>query len=129
MPRPAPDPGTPLQLLGNMVRIWRRYAGAQAAKLRALPPIIPLVIYHGATRWDVATSVLDCIAGDADLLAEQGAFRYHLRDLGPVPYEHRSASILSGITRPLRPCSCKPCPGPSHLRCAQMLWLQGPRRH
>ena len=87
----APDPGTPLQLLGYMVQIWRRYAGKEAGKLRALPPIIPLVVYHGAARWDVATSVLDCIAADADILAGQREFRYHLRDLGPVPYEQRSA--------------------------------------
>jgi len=42
-------------------------------------------------RWDVATSVLDCIAANADILAEQGAFRYHLRDLGPVPDGQRAA--------------------------------------
>ena len=30
----APDPGTPLQMLGYMVRIWQRYAEDRASRLR-----------------------------------------------------------------------------------------------
>ena len=51
----APDPGTPLQLVGYLARIWQRYAGKKQARLKALPLIFPLVVYHGARSWDVAT--------------------------------------------------------------------------
>ena len=54
----TPDPGLPLQLASYMVRIWKRHAGAYAERLRALPPIIPVVVYT-ATRtgpWRAASA-------------------------------------------------------------------------
>ena len=47
----TPDIGLPLRLAGYMVEIWKRYAGGRAGKLRALPPIIPIVCYHGSANW------------------------------------------------------------------------------
>jgi predicted transposase YdaD len=41
----TPDPETPLQLQDYRTGIWRRYANGSAARLRKLPPIIPLVFY------------------------------------------------------------------------------------
>ena len=58
----APDPGTPLQMLGYLVRIWQRYADDRASRLRALPPIVPLIFYHGRERWSEALSVAEMIA-------------------------------------------------------------------
>ena len=61
----TPDIGLPLQLAGYMVEIWKRYAGGRAGKLRALPPIIPIVCYHGAANWivpdGIASATLDGI--------------------------------------------------------------------
>jgi len=86
-----PDPGTPLQLLGYMVRIWQRHAGRNGGALTALPPIIPLVFYHGADRWTVPGGVLDCLDVDKELRPWVEGFRYILRDLGPIPYEQLAA--------------------------------------
>ncbi len=99
----APDPRTPLQLLGYMVRIWERHAGTDGRKLRRLPPIFPLVVYHGAAPWRVPTSVLDCLAADAGLKAELQGFGYRVRDLGHIPYEQLSADpAVRGLLGVLR---------------------------
>ncbi|WP_295403841.1 Rpn family recombination-promoting nuclease/putative transposase [uncultured Thiocystis sp.] len=87
----AADPGTPLQLLGYMVRIWTRYAEGRAARLRQLPPILPVVLYHGVQPWRVPTSILECLAADAELREWLRDLRYHVRELGPIPYAERSA--------------------------------------
>jgi predicted transposase YdaD len=87
----APDPGTPLQLLGYLVRIWTRYAAGRAARLRRLPPILPLVLYHGRQPWNIPTSILDCLDTDDDVREWLRDLRYQVRDLGPMPYPERSA--------------------------------------
>src|SRR5699024_8275428 len=38
-----------LQLLGYMLEVWKREVNKK--KSDVLPPIIPLVIYHGKSRW------------------------------------------------------------------------------
>ena len=86
-----PDPRTPIQLLGYMSRIWERYAGQDRERLRHLPPIMPLVIYHGRQPWNVAQSVLDCIDADPVILALQQDFRYAVQPLRDQPYEALSA--------------------------------------
>lgn len=87
----APDAGTPLQLLGYMVRIWTRYAAGRASRLRRLPPILPLVLYHGRTPWSIPTSILDCLDTDDAVREWLRDLRYQVRDLGPLPYPERSA--------------------------------------
>jgi len=82
-----PDPRTPVQLLGYMSRIWDRYAGRDPERLRHLPPIMPLVIYHGRREWDVAQTVLDCIDADSVLLERQRDFRYAVQSLRGRSYE------------------------------------------
>lgn len=86
-----PDPRTPLQLLGYMLRIWERHAGRDAAKLARLPPILPLVLYHGRARWRVPTSVLDCLDIDDTLRPVVQDVRYIIRDLGRMAPESLSA--------------------------------------
>jgi predicted transposase YdaD len=95
----SPDPRTPLQLLGYRVRIWERWAGKDPAKLRCLPPIIPLVFYHGLARWQVPTSILDCLDIDGDLAEELQGFDYVLCDLGPIPDDRLSSDreVRSGL--------------------------------
>ena len=58
----TPDPGILLQLLGYLLRIWLRWAGGKAEALRSLPPILPLVVYHGSSEWKVPLSLRDAIA-------------------------------------------------------------------
>lgn len=86
----TPDPRTPLQLLGYMAAIWTRYAGRDGKRLGRLPPIIPLVFYHGARPWSVPTTVLDCIDADDGLRRWMAGLPYVIRDLGPIAYEELS---------------------------------------
>ena len=95
----APDPGTPLQMLGYMVRIWQRYAEGRASRLRALPPIVPLIFYHGRTRWSGALSVAEMIAGEGELVAFARRLCCVLHDLGerPLPALSRDPAVWSGL--------------------------------
>ncbi len=77
----TPDPGLPLQLASYMVRIWKRHAGTSAARLRALPPIVPVVVYHGAADWTVPESLRGMIAADGPDLAFLPGAGYILRNL------------------------------------------------
>ncbi|WP_299438644.1 Rpn family recombination-promoting nuclease/putative transposase [uncultured Rhodospira sp.] len=97
----TPDPATPLQLLGYMVRIWEAHAEGKAERLRALPPIFPLVVYHGAAPWTAPLSPLDCIAtDDAGALDQARSLRYTLVDLGPMalPELSRDRVLQAGLT-------------------------------
>lgn len=49
----APEPRVALQTLGYMVRGWERVARTCRTTAK-LPPVIPLVVYHGAAPWKVA---------------------------------------------------------------------------
>ena len=80
----TPDPRTPLQLLGYMVRIWERYAERDPARLRGLPPIISMVFYHGAPDWNVAPSIFDMIERHEALDALVRSMEYVLRNLGEI---------------------------------------------
>ena len=95
----APDPGLPLQLASYMVRIWKRYAGTSAARLRALPPIVPVVVYHGKAGWTVPGSLLDMIAADDPALAFLPGSGYVLRNLCAMDIDalSRNAALRAGF--------------------------------
>ena len=81
----TPDIGLPLQLAGYMVEIWKRYAGGRAGKLRALPPIIPIVCYHGTANWTVPDGIASMIAGQgSEALSFLPGERYILRNLSAL---------------------------------------------
>ena len=81
----TPDIGLPLQLAGHMVEIWKRYAGGRAGKLRALPPIIPIVCYHGAANWTVPDGIASIIAGQgSEALSYLPGESYILRNLSAL---------------------------------------------
>ncbi len=94
-----PDPGLPLQLAGYMVRIWTRWAGGQAARLRALPPIIPLVLYHGEPRWTVPDGLAGMIATEDPELVFLPGGRFVLCLLRDLPPERLSgdAALRAGL--------------------------------
>ena len=94
-----PDPGTALQMLGYMVRIWQRYANGRATRLRALPPIVPLIFYHGRTRWSGPLSVAEMIAGEGELAAFARRLCCVLHDLGERPLGALSGdpAVWSGL--------------------------------
>ncbi len=99
----APEPGTPLQLLGYMLRIWTRYAAGKPAKLRALPPIVPLVFFHGRNTWTIPLDFGEMVQADADTAAFVPSFRYALHDLGSGPQEALSgAAPIRAVLSALR---------------------------
>ena len=83
----TPDPGVPLQLAGYMVRVWRRHAGDNARKLRNLPPIIPILVYHGSANWAVPEGLGDMIAADDPDLVFLPGEAYILRNLRAMEVE------------------------------------------
>ena len=87
----VPEAGVILQLLGYMCRIWVRHAGNKADALRSLPPIVPVVVYHGVREWNIPLSLSDTIAAPDGLRCYQPDFKYVLVDLGPIPNEQLSA--------------------------------------
>ncbi len=87
-----PDPRTPLQLLDYTVRIWDRYAGNRADRLRRLPPVIPLVIYHGRAPWTVPLSIFDMIADTDELRPFIRSMQYEVGDLGRIETDQLSAN-------------------------------------
>jgi predicted transposase/invertase (TIGR01784 family) len=54
------DPLMPLRLLGYMSRIWERIV-KQDPKAKAIPAIVPLVIYHGSRPWTAPTRFIDIV--------------------------------------------------------------------
>ncbi|KAF0117523.1 MAG: hypothetical protein FD149_1098 [Rhodospirillaceae bacterium] len=80
----TPDPEIILQLLGYLLRIWRWLIG-EGVSVRALPPILPLVVYHGAREWTVALSLRETLAAPAAIIPYLPDFHYALLDLGPIP--------------------------------------------
>jgi len=92
----TPDPMLPLQLASYMVRIWKRHAGTGRG---GLPPIIPVVVYHGADRWAVAESLLEMIAPEARDLAYLPGSGYTLRNLGTLDRDalSRNPALWAGF--------------------------------
>lgn len=72
-----PEPNIALQLLRYMVRIWE----ATNKQKQRPGPIVPLVIYHGAKRWNIGTSLHDWVATPHELAPFLPDFQYWLFDL------------------------------------------------
>lgn len=85
-----PQPLTPLQVMGYMLRIWDQHESALPKKKRGegrkLPVILPIVLHHGPGGWTAATCFEEMLDADDDLLAALGEHVPRLRlvidDLG-----------------------------------------------
>ena len=78
------DPRVGFQLLKYMVRIWEavdRDANGQGR----LPPIVPLVLYHGTQRWDSPGRFSDMVEADEVLRPYLLDFPFTVTDLGRIP--------------------------------------------
>ncbi|HOQ40108.1 MAG TPA: Rpn family recombination-promoting nuclease/putative transposase [Fervidobacterium sp.] len=78
------DPLVILQLLRYILRIWEE---KYDRKTKKLPIIIPMVIYHGESKWNVQTKLINLIKG-IDRLPEETkkyipVYEYELYDLSP----------------------------------------------
>ncbi len=93
------EPATPLQILGYMLRIWLRYGDGQAARLRALPVIVPLVFYHGSHSWNVPRVFGEMFDAGEDMARYVPSFTYEVHDLGNIPMEELSHNphVMAGL--------------------------------
>ena len=94
-----PDPALPLQIASYMIRIWKRHAGDKAANLQALPPVIPVVVFHGNETWNVAASLTEMIATDDPALTFLPGDPYILRNLASMGIGElsRHAALRAGL--------------------------------
>jgi len=75
-----PEPLTVLQLLAYLVRIWEKLIRDGLP----LCPIIPLVVYHGESRWTVARQMSELIPAPPALFEYQVQFGFPLLDLSQL---------------------------------------------
>jgi predicted transposase/invertase (TIGR01784 family) len=80
-----PDAFVSFQLLKYMVRIWEREVPAskedEKYPIKKLPPIIPIVLYHGASKWNISLNFKPLIFRYEDFEQYIPDFNYILCDL------------------------------------------------
>ncbi|CAK0775653.1 transposase [Gammaproteobacteria bacterium] len=97
----SPERWVALDLLRYAVEVWRdwlkRQTDAKVKGVQRLPPLIPLVLYHGADRWTASTNVADLVEAPATLDRYRPHFRYELLDLSKVADETLPAGVVSRV--------------------------------
>ncbi len=94
------DPSLPLQLASYMIQIWKRHVGIDAAKLRASPPIIPIVLFHGEAEGTVPASLAAVVeTQDEPALAFAEDFNEILQNIRRLTTEDvlRNADLKPGL--------------------------------
>lgn len=79
-----PDPNVALQLLRYRVSIWSDDSFVPENRSRLLPPVVPVVFYHGHREWTAPRSVADSIAPLAGLESLSVDAGYLLVDLARI---------------------------------------------
>ncbi|EWY37609.1 hypothetical protein N825_17150 [Skermanella stibiiresistens SB22] len=74
-----------------MVDLWEYFVGDDLSKMRKLPPIVPLVFYHGKAAWKVPTSIIDGFDADENLREFLRDFRYITCNIIPIPDDQLSS--------------------------------------
>ncbi len=82
-----------------MLRIYSRFADGQAARLRALPVVIPLLFYHGKSAWNVPQIFGEMFDVSEDMARYVPSFQYEVHDLGSIPMERlsRDPEVMAGL--------------------------------
>jgi predicted transposase/invertase (TIGR01784 family) len=75
-----PDRMTLFQLLRYMVRIWERHC-SENRKAAFLPPVCPVILYHGRKPWPFSLNFHSLISAQEPLLLR------HLPDFAPVLHD------------------------------------------
>ncbi|MCB9742239.1 MAG: Rpn family recombination-promoting nuclease/putative transposase [Alphaproteobacteria bacterium] len=96
----TPDPLMPFRLLSYMLRIWERWR-AENPGARELPPIYPLVLYHGVAPWSAPLDLRALIQlpeGARPAFAQAlPELRCALLDLSAVPEETLTDGALMAL--------------------------------
>lgn len=94
------DPLMVFRVLVYMVRLWERLV-RDNPRLKALPPIVPLLIHGSDTGWTAATAFQDIIAGEGPARAalERHVPRFELRlvDVSPGRASHLVEEALTAL--------------------------------
>jgi predicted transposase/invertase (TIGR01784 family) len=85
-----PDPTTAFQLLRYVVRIWEH---TEQAGVEAFPPVVPVVLYHGAADWNVPTHLSALTWHKPALASYIPDFEYVLCDLSA----YSDADLVGGV--------------------------------
>ncbi len=88
----APDPRVALQLLRYLVRIWERLDRHAEGK-GLLPPILPLVVYHGILQWSTPPRFSSMLAATEEMRPHLLDFPFGLLDVGEVEDEKLSSEM------------------------------------
>ena len=78
------DPLMAFRVLRYMVRIWSQWLDHEEGRPKKLPPILPIVLYHGKQSWNAAQAFEDLIDLPAPLASTKHlvpSFRFVLDDL------------------------------------------------
>lgn len=91
-----PDRMTLFQLLRYMVRIWERYC-AENRKDAALPPVYPLILYHGRKPWPYPVNFHSLFSiDDAVLLRHVPEFSPVLHDVARLEDDEITGEAAAG---------------------------------
>jgi predicted transposase/invertase (TIGR01784 family) len=85
-----------LQLLKYMVRIWELFL-KQNKKVKYLPVIIPLVIYHGKPKWNLTKGFISLFEDPTDLEEYIPDFSFNLYDISHMPDDNIQGTPLLKI--------------------------------
>ncbi|NCC36219.1 MAG: Rpn family recombination-promoting nuclease/putative transposase [Chloroflexia bacterium] len=86
------DPLTAFQVLRYMVHGWERMERQRGR----LFPMVPIVVYHGTARWDIATDFQGLFELPAALQRYTPSFHYHFSDLSAYRDEDLKATAWLG---------------------------------
>ena len=81
-----------VQLLKNMAHIWEAHV-TQHPETQKLPPIIPLLIYHGESPWKVDTHFISMFDIPDVLEKYIPSFNYELYDISHMPEERIKGAV------------------------------------
>ena len=85
----SPDRLVAWQLLRYMIEIWKQWE-RENENWQRLPPIIPLILYHGKAGWHIPDEFLALVDADAGWESYLLNFRFTLMNLGKIPDQQLS---------------------------------------
>ncbi len=87
------DPWVALQILKYMLRIWELYL-SQHKGAKKLPVVLPLMIYHGESKWNIDTNFNALFDAPAELDNFIPNFNYQPFDISHMPDQEMGAALL-----------------------------------
>ncbi len=88
-----PEPLVAFQVLRYMTKIWEQYI-KQNPKAKIFPPIFPMLLYHGKTKWNISKNFQAIIQKDEFLEKYIPEFHYELFDISHMPDKEIRGQIL-----------------------------------